>query len=320
MLREISLLFCLSAALLLPKSSLAEAETDTLNPGPRSAEESRFLYEEGSQALSEKNMKQAIRDFKRFVSRYPTDAKIDESYLGLISALVSEKLYAEAIRFGQELLLRKPDESVSNRARSWMAECELNLKHNLNARMLASELLAHQPTPKQKALALSVRFQSYLEDKQYGESQAELDLLQGHLEKNPIDPYSKFIPEFKMALATRQCIISHLLKNKPLTDDEMIDYFSRKNLCFKSAIAEADLITNPTVIQDWCESFTFFNHELQRIKIDPFLKEKLGKDLRSNFDFAKTKNLDLVKCYAPYKPVKSKKRHRKSRVHPSRSH
>jgi tetratricopeptide (TPR) repeat protein len=315
---QFTLLFCIGSFLILPLRAFSESES--LNPGPRSAEESKFLFNEGTTALSDKNPKQAIRDFKRMIERYPSDSKIDTAYASLLQALSEEKRFDEIVRYSQELILRKPGAELTNHARAYLAEAELGLRNFLNARTMATELLDHQPTPRQKALAYSVRFQSHLEEKQYREAQSDLDLLRELIEKDPLEPFQKLIPGFKMSLSTRLCLISHLLKDKPLVDEEILDYFGTKNLCFKTSLAQASAVTTPSVISEWCESFTFFNHELQKLRADSFLKEKIAKDLQTTFDFAKGSSPDLVKCYAPYQPKKSKKRHRKSHHSASQTH
>ena len=315
---QFTLLFCIGSFLILPLQAFPESES--LNPGPRSAEESTFLYEEGKTALLEKKPSQAIRDFTRLIERYPSDSKTESAYVNLLQALSEEKRFEEGARYSKELILRKPDADILNQARAYLAESELGLRHFLDARTTATELLEHHPTLKQKALAYSIRFQSHLEDKQYREAQSDLDLLRELLEKDSLEPFKKYIPGFKMSLSTRLCLISHLLKDKPLEEDEILDYFSTKNLCFKTSLAEAPAVTTPSVISEWCESFTFFNHELQKLRADVFLKEKIAKDLKSTFDFAKGSSPDLVKCYAPYQPKKSKKRHRKSAHRPSQTH
>jgi outer membrane protein assembly factor BamD (BamD/ComL family) len=311
---QFTLLFCIGSFLILPLRAFSESAS--LNPGPRSAEEAKFLFEEGQTAISEKNYKQAIRDFKRLIERYPSDSKIETAYLSLLQALADQKEFEDGIRFSQELILRKPEIETLNQARAHLAEAELGMRHYVNARTTATELLDHHPTLKQKALAYSVRFQSRLEDKQYQEALSDLDLLRELQEKEPLESVQKLIPGFRMSLSTRMCLISHLLKDKPLIEEEILDYFGTKNLCFKTSLALASSVTTPSVISEWCESFTFFNHELQKLRADPFLKDKIAKELKNTFEFAKGLSPDLVKCYAPYQPKKSKKRHRKS-THPA---
>ena len=294
------------------------AQEEIPNPGPRSSEEARFLDQQGSESLAKKDFKQAARDLKRRVDRYPSLPKTEESYLNLLTALLSDQQFSEVLKYGQELVLRRPDLKIINQARAFMAEAALQLKQFLNARTLATELLDHEPDSKQKALAYSVRFQTLLEEKQYEGAATELDHLREYLEQEPIESFQKMTPGFKMSLITRQCITSHLLKDKSVTEEETLEYFSKKNLCFKSALPLAQTVLNPTIIQDWCESFTFFDHELQKLKIDSYLKEKIGKDLKATFDFAKGLQEDLVKCYAPYQPPKPKKRARKGHRRSSR--
>jgi tetratricopeptide (TPR) repeat protein len=308
---KISPVFLLPCLLALAQPVSAQEEIP--NPGPRSDEEAKFLDQQGSESLAKRDFKQAARDLKRRVDRYPSLPKTEESYLGLLTALLADQQYSEVMKYGQELVLRRPDRGIINQARAFMAEAALQLKQYLSARTLATELLDHEPAPKQKALAYSVRFQTLLEEKQYQGATAELDRLREFLDQEPVESFQKMLPAFKMSLITRQCITSHLLKDKTVTEEETLDYFSKKNLCFKSALPLAQTVLNPTIIGEWCESFTFFDHELQKLRIDPYLKEKIGKDLKATFDFAKGLQEDLVKCYAPYQPPKSKKRTRKSR-------
>ncbi|NDG85750.1 MAG: outer membrane protein assembly factor BamD [Proteobacteria bacterium] len=294
----------------------AFSETESLNPGPRSAEEARFLFEEGQKAMKDQQFKQAIRSFKRLIERYPAENTVERSYGQLLDALHREGSFEDLIHYARELIQRKPGERLQNEALAHLSEGELALKRYLNARTFAAELLEHHPKPEQKALAHAVRFQSLLDDKQFREARAELDLLKDFLEKESNETWSKRIPGFTMSLSTRQCLVNHLLKDKLPEEPELLDYFSSKNLCFKSALPLAGAVADPGVLGEWCESFTFFNHELQKLRADSFLKDKIAKDLQSTFDFAKGLSPDLVKCYAPYKPEKSKKRHRR-KAHPA---
>ena len=185
--------------------------------------------------------------------------------------------------------------------------------------MVSDELIKNHPNDRQKATAYSVKFQSFLEEKQYTEARNQLDALDSIIEKQAIEPFNRLMPEFKMTLAVRECLTSHLLKNKAFEEDELTEYFTQKNLCFKSALPNAVNGMGDTAVQEWCESFTYLNHELESMKIDAFLKEKLNKDLKATFEFSKTLSPGFSKCYEPYKPkpAKSKMRHRKRRVHTS---
>ena len=312
---EISLLFLISVCLLPPLQTRAESEIP--HPGPRTAEEPAFLWKEGSEALDSKDFPTAIRDLKRLIARYPDDSRITDARLSLSQALIAVQNDAEALETAKALILSKPGFAAINRARAYVAESHLHLKNFLEARTAATELLENSPTLKQKALSYSIRFQTYLEEKQYPEARAELDLLRDLMEKEPVDSYVRLLPEFKMNFTTRQCNVSHLLKDKVITDDEFLDYFSNKNNCFKTALPAAHSVTGTPVLREWCESFTFFNHELEKRRLDPFLKDKIGKDLKATLEFAKGVDPELVKCYVPYKIPKSKKRHRRSSHPPS---
>ena len=296
---------------------LSRAQFENPNPGPRSIEEAGFLFKEGQHAFSTRDFKQAIRSLTRMIDRYPSDSRINEAYLILLRALDLESLSDQVLRYGQELMLRKPSETAANEARLLMAHAELREKNFLGARVLATELLKRSSnlTSKHRAGAIAIRFQSHLGDKQYDLAETELNALRNFLEKEPNEEIKQRIPSFRMNLQTRRCMINHLLKNTPAGEDELIEYFSKKNLCYKSALPESTSVQESGVIEEWCDSFTFFNHELQKMGMDAFLKEKIGKDLATTFELAKNLNPGLVKCYAPYKPHKSKK-HRRKRTRP----
>lgn len=311
------------------KDPAPSIHAENLNPGPRSPEEAKFLFKEARDAIEKKNLKLAKRDLVRFIDRYSSDEKANEAYLSLIETLFAEREHEEVIRYGRELLNRKTEPAMANRAKQWMAESFLNLKDFVEARVILDELLKANPTAKQKATAYSIKFQCFLEEKHFEEAGSELDALTSLLQKEPMDTFLKVIPEYKMTLEIRKCEISHLLKNKQFTgidpdeetghqftEEELTEYFSKKNLCLKSALPNTLTITNQDVIHEWCESFTHFHHELERLNTDPFLKTKIAKELQATFDFSKTLSPDLSKCY---EPIKIKKRHRKRRVHPSRT-
>jgi tetratricopeptide (TPR) repeat protein len=296
------------------------AQTESPHPGPRSEAEATLLYQEGTDALIAKKYADASRSLERFVARYPSNEKIQDAYLSLLDALFNEKKYDETLRYVKELMSLKAPEEKSNRARQFQAEADLNLHEYLDARIVSDELLKNHPTERQRATAYSIKFQSFLEEKQYVEARNQLDALDVMMEKAPLDPFIRLMPEFKMTIAIRECTISHLLKHKEFEETELTDYFTSKNLCFKSALPNAVNGMGDSAIQEWCESYTYLNHELESMKLDPFLKEKLNKDLKATFEFSKTLSPGFAKCYEPYKPpkpAKSKKRHRKRRVHAS---
>lgn len=329
MLKKIpSLIWILSAVFICAHSF---AETEVLNPGPRSKKEAQILLKQGNEALQDKDYKSAIRDLKRFIERYPSDEGVNDAYLALMNALYVEAKFQEVLTYGKELLNRNPDRLLNNHAKTMIAETHLLKKDYFTARVTADEILKAEPTDKQKATVYSIKFQSFLEEKQYSEAEAQLDALVTHLQTVPIATFSKLIPEFKMTLAMRKCSISHLLNNKQFTpssdededpqftETELTEYFSHKNICFKSALPETLNVSNKEVLHEWCESFTNINHEIEKLRIDPFLKQKISKELKSTFEFSKTLSPDLSKCYVPYKNPKVKKRHRKRRLHPSRT-
>jgi tetratricopeptide (TPR) repeat protein len=297
----------------------AFAQSESPHPGPRSEAEATLLLNEGNAALTAKKYSVASDDFEKFVNRYPAHDKIQDAYLGLIESLFDQKEFEGTVRYSKQVMGLKVPEDKANRVRQFQAEANLNLHEYLEARLVSDELLKNHPSNRQKATAYSIKFQSFLEEKQYSEAHNQLDALDAMNEKEKIEPFSRLMPEFKMTLAIRECTISHLLKHKEFEEEELTEYFNRKNLCFKSALPNAVNGMGDTAIEEWCQSYTFLNHELESMKLDPFLKEKLNKDLKATFEFSKTLSPGFSKCYEPYKPkpAKSKKRHRKRRVHPS---
>lgn len=311
-------------------NDLAFAQTENPNPGPRSQAEAALLLEEGRAEIPQKKYDEAILHLKRLIDRYPSDEKVNTAYPLLVEAYFLNKKFRDVLDTGKDALLRNPNEADANRIRLWVSQSYLALKQFVESRLSAEELLKNKPNDKQKATAYSIQFQCLLEEKQYADAQASLDALISMMEKTAIEPFPKLIPEFKMTLEMRKCTISHLLKNKQFsgldddegpqfTEEELSDYFSKKNLCFKSALPTVLNVSNSEVIHEWCESFTQLNHELEKLRIDPFLKQKFSKDLKETFEFSNTLSKDLSKCYVPYKAPKVKKRHRKRRVHAPRT-
>jgi tetratricopeptide (TPR) repeat protein len=320
-------LFLLFSLLFLPVQALA-SDPEIPNPGPRSNAEATGLFERGNQFFAKKDFDASIRNLKRFLERYPSHEHANEAYLYLVESYSSTKQFPLVIKYGKEFLGRNPDLLSQNRTKVLIAESYLNLKDYLQAKVVSDELLKSNPDSKQKATAYSIKFQSLLEEKQYSLAQAQYDALSSLLQSDAIDSFVRLLPEFRMTLEMRKCTTSHLLKNKQFSglddedgpqfnEEELTEYFSKKNLCFKSALPEALKVYNKEVIHEWCESFTNLNHEIEKLRIDPFLKQKISKELKTTFEFSKTLNPDLSKCYEPYKTPKTKKRYRKRRVHPS---
>lgn len=305
---KIPLLF--SVFLLLGAAATASSPPGNPDPGPRSSEEASFLLKEGSEALARKDHGQAIRSLSRFVGRYPTHSGLKQAYLDLIGVLLLENRTEDAARHVSDCLHQPWDPSDLNRVRAFGAEARLKLQEYLPARLLADELLKANPTAKQTALARSVRFQSLLEEKQLQEAEEELDRLEEHLKKEPIPSYGELLPEFRMTFALRQCTLTHLIKGETFSEEQLLDYFGQKNLCFKSALSESRKVRNTSTHKEWCESFTGLNHEIEKMRIDSFLKEKIRKDLKSTFEFSKGIHVELEKCYRPYRPKKSNRSRR----------
>ncbi len=305
---KIPLLFC--ALVLMTPVSPACGETGNSDPGPRNGEEAAFLLEEGKSALEKRDRPGAIRSYARFVERYPSHDGLKDAYFGLVTALMAEGRLAEASRHAGDCLNQSWDTPDLNRMRSFAAEAKLKLKDHLHARLLADELLKSKPDPKQTGMARSIRFQSLLEDKQFEAAEEELDRLEEHLKNSPDGAISSQLPGFKMVFSLRHCTLTHLLKDKAFDESELLDYFGQKNLCFKSALTEAPQVTDTAVLKEWCESFSGLNHEIEKMRIDSFLKEKIRKDLKNTFEFSKGIHAELEKCYRPYQPKKSNRSRR----------
>ncbi len=300
-------------------SPVTFAQTESPHPGPLSETQARFLYEEGSEAVIRKDYGLAIKDFTKLINRYPSNEKIQSAYLQLMDAFYHEKKFEDLVKYGKDFLNLKTDRESANRARAYLAEANLSLHRYLDARLSAEELLKNEPSTREKAVAYSVQFQSLVEEKQYKEAHTPLDRLATLLEKDPLELFLKLMPEFKMTLANRECSTSHLLRNKAFSEEEITDYFTAKNLCYKSALPLTISGVAEPVLHEWCANFTFLNHELQKLKIDSFLKAKVQSELKTTLDFAQTLSPELAKCYEPYKPpVKNKKRHRKRGLRSSR--
>ncbi len=300
---KIPLLFW--AFVLMTPMSPAWGETGNPDPGPRNGEEAAFLLKEGKSAVEKHDRPAAIRSYLRFVERYPSHSGLKDAYFQLVSALMAEGRIAEAYRHAGDCL-NQPWETVDlNRMRSYAAEAKLKMKDHLHARVLADELLKSKPDPKQTGLARSIRFQSLLEDKQFESAEEELDRLEEHLKSAPDASLAAHLPGYRMVFSMRHCTLTHLLKDKAFDESELLDYFGQKNLCFKSALTEAQQVTDATILKEWCESFTGLNHEIEKMRIDSFLKVKIRKDLKTTFEFSKGIHAELEKCYRPYQPKKS---------------
>ena len=305
---KIPLLFWAFVQMTLPCP--ARGETGNPDPGPRNGEEAAFLLKEGKNAIEKRDRPAAIRSYSRFVERYPSHANMKEAYFALVGALMAEGRIAEASRHASDCLNQSWDTPDLNRMRSFAAEAKLKLKDHLHARLLADELLKSKPDSKQTGMARSIRFQSLLEDKQFESAEEELDRLEGHLKTSPDGSLSAQLPGFRMVFSLRHCTLTHLLKDKTIDDSELLDYFGQKNLCFKSSLTEAAQVTDTAILKEWCESFSGLNHEIEKMKIDSFLKEKIRKDLKDTFEFSKGIHAELEKCYRPYQPKKSNRSRR----------
>lgn len=119
----------------------AENNTEiTLNPGPRSDKEARFLFEEGFRNLQFDPAESASL-LQRLLARYPNYSKRKEAKVALANALYNLKNYKEAKPFFRELLLDSNDLGERESSRLKLAEIDWALKDTTAALTSLHEIL-----------------------------------------------------------------------------------------------------------------------------------------------------------------------------------
>jgi len=275
------------------------AKAQNPNPGPRSATEAQFLYDEGTRAFNAaahdpKQYDLAQKDFERLIARYPNDSRTLKAYPKLAMIYSASRHDPEkTIQTIRKYLLLKPSAVHTKEGlelKGTLAQAYLDAHQPTEARITAEAILKSSvASDSAKTSALQIKTTSLIVQKKYHEADASLDALESRAKR-------KF-PSIRLELKTRECSAVPALKKN--TEDAILDYFGKKDTCFKSALPEAVHAASEdahAVLLLWCRAHESLIRELKAKPMDSFLKEKISKQLSETEDFAKTINENLVHC------------------------
>jgi len=279
------------------------AKAQNPNPGPRSATEAQFLYDEGIRSFHRafeaalhdpKQYDLAQKDFERLIARYPSDSRTLKVYPKLATIYSTFRHDPEkTIQTIRKYLLLKPDAAHTKEGvdlKGTLASAYLDGGKPTEARITAEAILKSSiASNSAKTTALRIKTKSLIVQKKYREADASLDALE-------LQSKTQF-PALRLELKTREC--SAMPAPKKNAEDDLLDYFGKKDTCLKSALPQAIQATaqdDPTVLRLWCQAHETLTRELKDKTMDSFLKEKISKQLTGTEDFAKTLNENLVHC------------------------
>jgi len=251
-------------SILMGASSFAQNENP--NPGPRSVEQAEFLYQEGASAQSDGKVDLAISDFRKIIKTYPQSPKTMDVYQRLMSLYLQVKKPETVLAVGKEALLLHPDRAAFTQIQFLRAEAELQLGNAGQTKLIIDELLKTKPDTKTESTALLYKAEALSLLGKTADAFAALDSANAKTK----------LPDHSVELKVRARACS---SRQPEKNQETLDYFRDKNLCFKETRSQAGKTPTADATQVWCDRFVGFTQELKKIKTDSFTREKIEKEL-----------------------------------------
>jgi tetratricopeptide (TPR) repeat protein len=235
-------------------SFAAEPATQPENGGT-SKEEEVLLWTDGSTAYQQEQWPQCIRNFDRYVSRYPTSAHSLQAHLYLGTcylrsgdapkALDPLKYYVDASRFTAE--------GIS--ARLQLARAELAVDKPQEALLLVQELLKtplkDDPTPSLTIEALLIKTRSYLALRKDSDADRTIRAFFKEESKAPIDATAWGEGRYlEIVLKTRNCN-AHPPAETPLDEGPLRAHFKERAQCLEEALLMLKKMRSGNEVSGW---------------------------------------------------------------------
>lgn len=281
----------------------AFAAAEIPNPGPRSKEEPKILWEEVQTLLPEfeqmteaefkdpqspqrRALSRATGKLDRLVDRYPRDPRAPDALELLTRLNLREGDSAGATERAKQFLLTDSASERAQRVRALLIEAYLGRNRLTEARATAKELIAKSRDDQTRGSALVslARIETRLGN--YSEARARLDALPASYSATERDGQY-------LEIGVRECAATiRAPGRKARGDDPWISYFEKKNLCLKTLAASQHDKTANRGHPVWCEEFSRLSLTLEGLRINPFQKNRLQAELAKTSDLAKPMNCE----------------------------
>lgn len=249
------------------------------NPGPRSAEEPKFLFTEAQNEIARKNIPAAIKNLERLLQRYPQDPQALNAQDQLIGLYLQQKNASAAIRASKAYLHLDSNSEAAQGVRAKLVEAYFLQGKNTLARTTAKELLAQSKTDATKARALLTLARIDAQEKKWNDARAKLDALPSQTAVQERD-------SLLLEIGVKECQEAKAPSKKIKKDDPWIEYFDRKNFCLKSVAAGHGNLSSAASHAIWCEAFRSLNTALDASHINAFQKARLTIELNKTRELA----------------------------------
>ena len=243
------------------------------NPGPRSTEQAKFLYQEALDAKKTNKDELAIENYKKIIKQYPSFQEIIPVYEQLMNLQMSHQKFQDVLGLGRDVLLLHPKGRAFAAIQLMRAEAELRTGKPAQTKLIAEELIQSKPEPTFEVQAFLIKAEALSQMNRHKEAFASLDAARA----------SEQFPDAELKIRSRSC--SSLQRN---AKDNDFDFFNRKNLCFKESAALAKSEPEKASAQVWCDRFALLAAELKKSKIDNFSREKIEKELEQTKGLSST--------------------------------
>lgn len=260
------------------------------NPGPRSDQEAKFLFEDAQNEIAKQNIPAAVRDLERLVQRYPRDSQFKSAQEQLISLYLSQKNAAGAVRTAKAYLLQDSTSESAQSVRAKLVEAYFLQGKNLEARATARELLKRSKTDSTKARALMTLARVDANEKKWNEARAKLDALPAPVSAQDRD-------SLLLEIGTKECMEAKAPSKKIKKDDPWIEYFDRKNFCLKSVAAGHGSTASDVSHKIWCDAFEKLSNALDASDINAYQKSRLIAEFNKTREIAAP--LECEKAHEP---------------------
>ena len=240
------------------------SQSEKPHPGPRSAEQATFLFQEASTAQKEGKIPLAIEDYQKILFTYPQFSEKLTVYQELMNLFLLQKNYSKVLSLGEEALLQHSPTTTYNSIQLMRAEAQLQSSKALQTKVIMEELLKTKPDEKTLSSALLYKAEALSQLGKNKEAFASLDAAKNN-EKHA---------DIELKIRARACGSKHREKK-----EDLLDYFHEKNMCFKETAALAKTYPTKDSAQVWCDRFHDFEDELKKAKTDSFTHDKIKKEL-----------------------------------------
>ncbi|MBS1958728.1 MAG: outer membrane protein assembly factor BamD [Bdellovibrionales bacterium] len=272
----------LFAAFLALNASCAPAFGEEVpNPGPRSIEAEKFLYDQAQEGIENNDIKAAIRNLEKLVTRYPQYERHPTSQELLTTLYLANGNARGAVKIAKDFLLVDSKSEIAQNIRGRLIEAYFLLGKNLEARTTAKELLAQSQTDSTKSRALYILAKVDAKEKKWSDARAKLDAL-----PVPIPPEDK--DSLLLEIGVNECLANNKAPTKKAKDTEepWIAYFEAQNGCFKQLAAGQANQASGRAHPLWCKAFGDLQKQLKNRKLNKFQKDRLNDELKKTSGLA----------------------------------